>query len=190
VKKTGIFSGSFNPVHIGHLALANWLCEYEGLDEIWFLVTPQNPLKSHLKQIDNQLRYEMLKCATGNYPRFKVSDFEFHMPRPSYSADTLREIRKACPGHLFHFIMGADNWAQIGRWKDYRTILLNYPVLIYPRSGYDVHIPPDYPNVRKVDAPLIEVSSAFIRRAYREGKDVRFFLPESIRHYMDVFLNP
>jgi nicotinate-nucleotide adenylyltransferase len=184
MKKIGIFSGSFNPVHIGHLALANWLCEYEELDEIWFLVTPQNPLKSHIQQIDNHLRYEMLKRATDNYPKFKVSDFEFHMPKPSYSADTLREIQKAYPGHLFHFIMGADNWALINRWKDYQTIIQNYPILIYPRLGYDIHIPPGYPNIRKVDAPIIEVSSAFIRQACKEGKDVRFFIPESNWRYM------
>jgi nicotinate-nucleotide adenylyltransferase len=182
MKKTGIFSGSFNPVHIGHLALANWLCEYEDLDEIWFLVTPQSPLKTQTQLIDYHLRYEMVERAIGNYPLFRISDFERTLPQPSYTADTLREIQKACPDRLFHFIMGADNWALIDRWKDYEYIIRNHPILIYPRLGYEIVIPPGFPNVRKAEAPIIEVSSAFIRQALREGKDIRFFLPESIRN--------
>jgi nicotinate-nucleotide adenylyltransferase len=187
MKKTGLFPGSFNPVHIGHLALANWLCEYEELDEIWFLVTPQNPLKSHAQLMDNRLRYEMVTRATAGYPKFRVSDFEFSLPTPSYTVDTLREIQKAYPNHLFHFIIGADNWALINHWKDHDTILRNYPILIYPRRGYDIQIPPCHPSIRHVEAPLVEISSAFIRQACKDGKDMRFFLPESIRSYIPLF---
>ncbi|MDR2809762.1 MAG: nicotinate-nucleotide adenylyltransferase [Tannerellaceae bacterium] len=183
MKKTGIFSGSFNPIHIGHLALANWICEYDGMEEIWFLVTPQSPLKSGMKLMADSLRYEMVERAIGNYPKFRVSDFEFSLPKPSYSVYMLREIQKAYPERLFHFIIGADNWLLMERWKDYQTIITQYPILIYPRLGYEVYIPPDYPNVRTVNAPVIDISSAFIRQACREGKDVRFFLPESIRRY-------
>jgi len=179
--KTGIFSGSFNPVHIGHLALANWLCEYESLDEIWFLVTPQSPLKKDLTLLDDKMRYQMVEKAIGDYPKFKVSDFEFTLPKPSYTIHTLTELQKTYPQHLFHFVMGADNWSIIEQWKDYKDILDNFPVLVYPRLGYEVAISDKYPLARLVKAPIIEISSSFIRRSYKEGKDVRFFLPESIR---------
>ncbi|MDR1500743.1 MAG: nicotinate-nucleotide adenylyltransferase [Tannerellaceae bacterium] len=184
--KTGIFSGSFNPVHIGHLALANWICEYEDIDEVWFVVTPQSPLKSRDDLMDDSLRLRMVESAVKGYPKFVASDFEFTLPRPSYSADMLREIERSYPDRSFHFIIGADNWAIIDKWKDCDGIIGGRPVLVYPRLGYEVVIPSRYGGVRKVDAPVIEVSSAFIRRAIREGRDVRFFLPESVWPYMEA----
>ena len=114
MKKIGIFSGSFNPIHIGHLALANWLCEYVDLDEIWFLVTPQSPLKEKIELIDYDLRFSMVKKAIVGYPKFMVSDFECSLPLPSYTIDTLRALRKTYPDYLFHLIIGADSWVNIG----------------------------------------------------------------------------
>ncbi len=182
-RRTGIFSGSFNPIHIGHLALANWLCEFEGLDEIWFLITPQNPLKKQTELMDDNLRLEMARAAVADYPKFKVSDFEFSLPKPSYTIDTLDALKAAYPGRDFFFIMGADNWESIHKWKEHPRLLREYPILVYPRKGFHTHIPPGYPGVRTVQAPLMEISSTFIRDACQAGKDVRFFLPEGVRPF-------
>jgi len=181
MKSIGIFSGSFNPVHIGHLALANWLCEYVDLAEIWFLVTPQNPLKDKAGLLDYDLRYNMVKEAIAGYPRFKVSDFECTLPLPSYTIDTLRALQKTCPEHLFHLIIGADSWGTINRWKDAQALKQEFPILIYPRKNHETNEPLP-PNIRKIDAPIIDISSSFIRDAIKEGKDVRFFLPEAVRN--------
>ena len=180
---TGIFSGSFNPVHIGHLALANWLCEFAGLDEVWFVITPHNPLKDRSNLMDDRLRYELVEASIAGYPKFKASDFEFSLPQPTYTIDTLRALEKTYPDRQFHFIMGADNWAFIKRWKESDQLISNYPILVYPRKGYEIQIPSDIPSIRIVDAPLMEISSTFIRESLKAGKDVRFFLPEAIRNH-------
>ena len=189
--KTGIYSGSFNPIHIGHLALANWLCEFDELDEVWFLITPHNPLKNREELLDDRLRLELGQAAVAAYPRFKVSDFEFSLPQPSYTIDALHALKSCYPDHQFHFIMGADNWAQIDRWKNPRQLIEEFPIVVYPRKGYEIEIPAEYSRqVRKVNAPLMEISSTFIRESYQAGKDVRFFLPEAIRDRVkDLFTN-
>ena len=133
--KTGIFSGSFNPIHIGHLALANYLCEYEGLDEVWFMVSPQNPLKTQSELWNDELRLQLVKLAIEGYPHFKASDFEFHLPRPSYSVNTLEKLRETYPERNFYFIIGADNWTRFDRWYQSERIIKENQILIYPRSG-------------------------------------------------------
>ena len=181
MKNIGIFSGSFNPIHIGHLALANWMCEYVDLAEIWFLVTPQNPLKDKEELIDYDLRFNMVKEAIDGYPKFMVSDFECSLPLPSYTIDTLRALQKAFPDCLFHLIIGSDSWANINLWKDAKTLMNEFPILIYPRKNYEPTLPVHWPQIRKVEAPLLEISSSFIRSAIKEGKDIRFFLPDTVR---------
>ena len=209
MKPIGIFSGSFNPIHIGHLALANWLCEYVDLAEIWFLVTPQNPLKDKEELMDYELRYNMVKEAIDGYSKFKVNDIECYLPIPSYTIDTLRALKKEYPNFLFHLIIGSDSWANINLWKDALSLINEFPIIIYPRKNFEqtdilqlphnhqedisiVHYPLStvnyqLPYILQVDAPLLDISSSFIRAAIKEGKDIRFFLPEATRKYVRFF---
>lgn len=175
--KTGIFGGSFNPIHIGHLALANYLCEYADLDELWFMVSPQNPFKANASDLwDDRLRLELVRLATEGYAKFRASDFEFHLPRPSYMVNTLQKLREAYPDREFILIIGADNWVSFARWKDADIILKHHHILVYPRPDYEIdkHSLPE--NVQLIPTPLLEVSSTFIRESLKQGKDVRYFL--------------
>ena len=177
MKKTGIFGGSYNPIHIGHLALANYLCEFGDLDEVWFMVSPQNPFKAHSSDLwDDQLRLELVRLAVEEYPKFHASDFEFHLPRPSYMVNTLEKLREAHPDREFTLVIGADNWASFPRWKDADIIMAHHPLIIYPRPGYEIDESTLPANIRLVNTPLLEVSSTFIRESLKQGKDVRYFL--------------
>jgi len=177
--KIGILPGSFNPVHNGHLAIANYLAEYEEFDQIWFLVTPQNPLKKRNDLMDEQLRLDLLKKAIGNYDKFVISTIEWSMPQPSYTINTLQKLRVMYPADTFELIIGSDNWATFHRWKDYQLILKNFKVLIYPRRGSD-RIQSYHPNVRLCKGAKIEISSTFVRESIAKGKDVRFYMPEGL----------
>lgn len=174
--KTGIFSGSFNPIHIGHLALANYLCEYEGLDEIWFMVSPQNPLKVQTELWSDELRLQLVKLSICDYPRFQVSDFEFYLPRPSYSVHTLEKLHEAYPEREFHFIIGSDNWEHFDRWYQWERIIKENRIIVYPRPGFPVNEENLPDSVRLVHSPVFEISSTFIRKALNTGKDIRYFL--------------
>jgi nicotinate-nucleotide adenylyltransferase len=178
--KIGILPGSFNPIHIGHLAIANYLAEYESYDQIWFLITPQNPLKKTNSLMDQEFRLELLTKAVGDYDKFVISTIEWNMPQPSYTINTLQKLRITYPGDTFELIIGSDNWATFHRWKDYQLILKNFKVLIYPRRGSD-RIQLHHPNAQLCKtAPKIEVSSTFIRESIAKGNDVRFYMPAGL----------
>ena len=178
--KVGIFGGSFNPIHVGHLALANYLCEFGGLDSVWFLVTPQNPLKRQDDLLDDCHRLEPARMAIQDYAKFRVSDFEFSLPRPSYTIHTLQALKVAYPENEFHLIMGSDNWKVFNLWHHPQQLLAENRRIIYPRPGFPVDACGLPSQVRLVKAPLLDVSSTFIREGLRLGKDIRFFLPQAV----------
>jgi len=158
--------------------LASYMCEFTSVEEVWLVVSPHNPLKETGELLDDHLRLEMVKAAVAPYRKLKVSDVEFHLPRPSYTIDTLDYLTVQHPGTRFSLIIGGDNWNQLPLWKEYERLLESYPMLIYPRPGEEVVIPEALrESVQLVDAPLLEISSTFIRRSIRDGKDMRAFLP-------------
>ena len=173
--KIGVFPGSFNPVHIGHLAIANYIAEFEEFDEVWFLVTPQNPLKGKSEIIPQELRLALVEDAIAGYEKFKTCTIEWDMPKPSYTIATLQRLKILYPSYQFELIIGSDNWVTFHRWKDYQRILNNFKVVVYPRRGtHKLQI--DHFNVRLCKAPMFEVSSSFIRKSMEKEQDVRFFL--------------
>lgn len=182
--KTGVFSGSFNPIHIGHLALANYLCEFEGLDEVWFMVSPHNPLKAQSELWADELRLHLVKLATEAYPHFHASDFEFSLPRPSYSVHTLEKLREAYPKREFHLIIGSDNWVCFNRWHEPERIIAENHILIYPRPNFPVNEKELPKTIRVAHSPTFDISSTFIRQALSKGKDVRYFLHPAVWDYL------
>lgn len=185
--KTGVFFGSFNPVHWGHIMLAGYLCEYESLDEVWLVVSPQNPLKDPRMLLADDLRLRMTELAVAGFAKLRCCDIEFSMPRPSYTIDTLDELRRRYPDRDFNLIMGADNLEVIEQWKSYERLLADYPLLVYPRRGckpgeWDAV----YLGIRIMqDAPLIEISSTMIRNTIAAGKVAAYFMPEAVSRYIE-----
>lgn len=183
--KIALYFGTFNPVHIGHMAIANYILEFNEIEQLWFIVSPQSPFKQHENLLNNHQRLEMVQRAIGNNPKYRASDIEFKLPIPSYTIDTLKHLAEQHPQHEFYLIMGGDNLQQLESWKGYETILKNHHILAYPRPGYI--IPSEYqnhPKIHIVNAPLMEISSSFIRKAIKEGKDMQYFLPHETWQYL------
>ena len=184
MNKIGIYSGSFNPIHHGHVMLANYLVEFSDLDELWFVVTPQNPLKEKDELLDDDERLKMVQLAVGDDPRFHVSDIEMHLPTPSYTINTLTTLSEQYPDFQFVFICGMDSLQNLKNWREYQKILDNYELLVFPREGYDGGDLINYPSVSVLKTPILEISSTFIRQCVKEGRDVRHFMPEKAFLYM------
>lgn len=177
--------GSFNPVHAGHLMLADYLVQFGGLDEVWLMLSPLNPLKADQDApTDDSHRMEMLRIATRHTPHVGVTDIELSLPRPSYSCTSLRALRERYPECRFSLVIGSDNWLCFDRWRNHREIIAEFTPVIYPRPGYPVD-PATLPDgVSIVDAPVFEISSTFIRSAIAEGHDMTNFLPPGVYEYI------
>ena len=185
MKEIGIFGGSFNPVHAGHMIVADYMAQFGGYDEVWLTLSPLNPLKAGeaaREFLPDSQRLEMLRLAVGNCPRLKVCDIELKLPRPSYSFVTLDTLGRLHPDCHFSMIVGSDNWQLFDRWRNAHYILETYGVTVYPRPGYPVET--GVPGMRLVNAPVVELSSTFVRDAIASGHDMTFFLPPNVMDYI------
>lgn len=182
--KIGLFFGSFNPIHTGHMVLANYLVEYTDLDKIWFVVSPQNPFKKKESLLDEKQRLYMVKLALEDDNRFKASDVEFKLTKPSYTINTLAYLKEKFPKNEFALIMGSDNLETFNKWKNYEVILKHHDIYVYPRPNNTGGDLTNHPKVKMTQAPLIEISSTAIRNAIKEKKDMRHFVPTHVWEYL------
>ncbi len=180
--KIGLYFGSFNPIHVGHLIIAQTLFQRGGLDQVWFVVSPQNPFKKQESLAHEHDRLRMVELAIDDNFQFRASDVEFRMPRPSYTIDTLTYLSDKYPQHQFSLFLGSDNLNHFHKWKNHQAILDNYPILVYPRPGEVKTL--DHPGVSFLDAPLLDISATFIRQSIQEGLSVRYLLPERVEGYI------
>ncbi len=184
--KVGLYFGTFNPIHVGHLIIANHFAEHSDLEEVWCVVTPQNPFKTKQSVLDNHQRLEMVYLATKEYPKIKPSDIEFQLPQPNYTVHSLAYLEEKYPKHEFALIMGEDNLASLPKWKNAEVLLDRYPIYVYPRKIEQSYTAVDLKGaIIKVDAPIIEISSSFIRKSIKSAKNIRPLLPESVWVYLD-----
>ncbi|MDY3363653.1 nicotinate (nicotinamide) nucleotide adenylyltransferase [Riemerella anatipestifer] len=188
MKKVSLFFGSFNPIHIGHLILANYILEHSDMDELWFVVSPQNPFKEKKSLLADHNRLEMVELAIKNYPKMRASNIEFSLPQPSYTIDTLTYLHEKYPDHSFSLIMGEDNLASLHKWKNADRLVEQHQIIVYPRifEHTEEEYPyKDHPNIHQINAPIIELSSTEIRNMIKNGKNTRPMLPIEVFEYLD-----
>ena len=185
--KIGLYFGTFNPIHVGHLTIANHMAEYSDLDQVWFVVTPHSPFKKKSSLLDNHHRYQMVDRAVEDYPNLRASDIEFNLPQPNYTINTLVYLEEKYPDYEFALIMGEDNLNSFHKWKNYEGILERHHIYVYPRifeGQRETHFD-NHPKIHKVEGAIMELSSTFIRNAIKEGKNIRPMLPEHVWSYLD-----
>lgn len=177
--KIGLYFGSFNPIHTGHLIIANYLQQHTQLEQVWFVVSPQNPLKKSGTLLNEYHRLFLVQTAIEGESHLKASDIEFRLPRPSYTIDTLIYLAEKYPQHMFSVIIGSDSFQNISAWKNYKVILNNYEIFIYQRPGFA--LPDDLPaSVHVMQAPLLEISSTYVRQTVGEGRSIRYLVPDKV----------
>jgi nicotinate-nucleotide adenylyltransferase len=183
--KIGLLFGTFNPIHFGHLVIAEYFSEFTDLDEVWIIVSPHNPLKREKDLLDDKLRLQMVKLAIGKSRNVKVSDIEFNLPRPSYTYNTLLHLKKKFLKHQFILLLGEDNLQNFGKWKDFKKILNEFRIYTYPRPDSKKSKFHRHENVMVFDdAPLMDISATFIRNAIAKGKNVKYMLPEKVSTFI------
>ena len=173
MRKTGLFFGSFNPVHTGHMIIANFMASQSDLDEVWMVVSPQNPLKPKQSLARDHDRLHLVRLAIGDNPLLRASDIEFTLPKPSYTIDTLTYLREKYPDRDFVLIMGGDNLATLHKWKNYDLLLRDYSIYIYQRPSYDLGDLADHPSIKVWEAPLMQISASYIRKCIKNGQTVQ-----------------
>ncbi len=182
--KTGLFFGSFNPVHIGHMIIANHIVQYTEIEKIWMVVSPQSPFKQKKSLASNYDRFHLLNLAAGDNKHIRPSKIEFDLPTPSYTIDTLTYLKEKYEDQEYALIMGGDNLKSFHKWKNYEQIIDNHDIYVYKRAGSEEHQFKDHPSVKILDAPLLNISATFIRKAIKEGKSVQYLVPEEVYQYL------
>lgn len=185
--KIGLYFGTFNPIHVGHLIIANHMAEYSDLEQVWMVVTPHNPHKQKNTLLDDYHRLHLVRLATEDYPKIKPSDIEFKLSQPNYTVNTLAHLKDNYPQHEFSLIMGEDNLKSLHKWKNYEYILDNHDIYIYPRVAEETQNfeLTNQTRIHKIDAPIVEISSTFIRENIKNKKNIRPLLSEKVWEYVD-----
>lgn len=185
--KIGLYFGTYNPIHVGHLIIANHMAEHADLDQVWMVVTPHNPLKKKATLLDDHHRLQMVYLATEDFPKIKPSDIEFKLPQPNYTVNTLIHLHEKYPDYEFSLIMGEDNLKTLHKWKNYETILQHHDIYVYPRISSEAENLElkNHPKIHLIDAPVVEISSTIIRDTIKKGKNVQPLLPHKVWEYID-----
>jgi len=183
--KIGLFFGSFNPVHVGHMIIANFMATQTDLDQVWLVVSPQNPLKPKSTLARDHDRLNLVQLAIGDNKLLRASNIEFGLTKPSYTIDTLAFLKEKYPDKQFALIMGGDNLATIDKWKNYEILLRDYEIYLYKRPNFDLGKFGDHPSVKQFEAPMLDISATYIRQCIKEGRSVRYLLPDAVFEYLE-----
>lgn len=184
--KIGLYFGSFNPIHIGHCIIASYIVQQTDLDRVWLVVSPQNPFKTAASLLNEYHRLHLAKLAVEDEPGIKVSDIEFHLPKPSYTIDTLTYLKEKHPEHTFSVVLGSDGLQNLHKWKNAQVLVQQNSLYVYKRSGFDI-VNPLHASLQVVPAPLLEISSTHIREMVRQGKSIRYLVPDKVREEIELY---
>lgn len=184
--KTGLFFGSFNPVHVGHMIIASHMVQYTDLSQVWMVVSPQNPFKQKSSLARGSDRLHLVRLAIGDHPNIVASSVEFSLPVPSFTTDTLAYLKEKYPDRTFSLIMGQDNFETLEKWKNYEYILSHHEIYIYPRPGHQPPASLSGPGIHFLDMPTMNISSSYIRNAIKSGKSVQYLVPDTVFEYLEL----